>query len=265
MTEPAIPVDASTVILVRHGQPVGTPWECYMIRRPVRSDFAADVYVFPGGKVDPEDRNPSLARHVHLDAWLDLSAEGGDEARALRVAATRELFEEVGILLAGDDHGPVRTELLETAEYETVRQDVIAGRVGFDDFLLRHNLTLELDMLHPFARWITPRELPRRYDTRFYVALLPGSQVPQPDRSEAPEGLWVSPNEALRRHDSATFPLVFATKMNLERMARYRSPEQLIASVAPVDLEPVTPQRVQRGGREMFLMPGDEGYAEPSP
>ena len=104
---PVEPVDASTVILVRHGEPVGSPWQCFMVRRHVRSDFAADVYVFPGGKVDPEDADPALLRWVEGHPSPENQPEGAEVWRALRLAAVRELFEEAGVLLAVRQDGAV--------------------------------------------------------------------------------------------------------------------------------------------------------------
>jgi 8-oxo-dGTP pyrophosphatase MutT (NUDIX family) len=97
---PVQPVEAATVILVREPSDPSQRWECFMVRRHVRSDFAADVFVFPGGKVDPADRDPGLLEVLATDQGVENDDAGGPARLRLRVAALRELFEEAGVILA---------------------------------------------------------------------------------------------------------------------------------------------------------------------
>jgi 8-oxo-dGTP pyrophosphatase MutT (NUDIX family) len=260
VSQPVRPVDAASVILVRHGQPVGSRWQCFMVRRPVRSEFAADVFVFPGGKVDAADRLPDAARYVREHPG-PLALEDEETRLALRLAALRELFEEVGVLLATRDAGGLlRFAGEDEGRFALYRRRLQAGELSMLDLARAERLCFAADRLHPFSRWITPEPLPRRYDTRFFVAYLPDGQEPLHDARETVDSVWISPKDALDASRQGEFPLVFATEKHLERMARYPSIEQMIASVAPAGLEPVMPRIVQRGGETAFLLPGDEGY-----
>jgi 8-oxo-dGTP pyrophosphatase MutT (NUDIX family) len=260
MTErPVQPRDASTVILVRRGQPVGEPWQCFMVRRHVLSDFAADVFVFPGGKVDEGDYDERLAMYVVGHPAIDGAGDGLSTWRALRLAAVRELFEEAGVLLATRD-GDLADLSGHQEQYSRLRQELQSGDTTLLEMAQSQGLRYPLDRLHPFSRWITPEPFTRRYDTRFFVAYMPPHQEPLHDALETTDSVWIAPDKALEEYSAGRFPLVFATEKHLERMARYRSIEDLIASTAASDLEPVMPKVVEDGGTERFLIPGDPGY-----
>lgn len=258
---PVQPVDASTVILVRHGEPVGSPWQCYMVRRHVRSEFAADVYVFPGGKVDAVDAEPKLLERVDSEPRPLEHGESRERWLALQVAAIRELFEEAGVLLArAAEGGLVRCQAGGGQRFDECRREMHEGNITFLDMLTDEDLRLAADRLHSFSRWITPVDLPRRYDTRFFVAEMPHGQVPLHDSRETTDGVWIAPQDALDRSRRGEFPLVFPTEAHLKRMAAYRSIEQMIAETSEADLQPVTPRIVRKGDETSFLLPGDEGY-----
>lgn len=221
-----------------------------MVRRHVRSDFAADVYVFPGGKVEGADRSPPGEALVEGDGLL-----------RLRVAAARELFEETGVLLARGKTGDELSSLhLDPKRLERYREQVHAGTISLFDVLHAEGLRLAIDRLTPISRWITPESLPRRFDTYFFLAPLPEGQEPLHDAVETTDGVWIEPAEALARFWGGDFPLVFATQKHLERLARFASPQELAATVSARDLDPVMPRIIQRGEETLFLLPGDEGY-----
>jgi 8-oxo-dGTP pyrophosphatase MutT (NUDIX family) len=240
------PVDAATVILLRDA-PTGP--ECFMVRRPIKSDFAADVFVFPGGKIDPADRPTG-------------EQEGEATEHALRVGAIRELFEEAGVLLASRDGTPLRLEDDEAERFAGLRRQVLDGEVDFRDMVRLEGLNLALDDLVPFSRWITPEGSPRRYDTRFYLACMPEAQTPLHDARETVASVWISPSEALRQYEKGDFPLVFATEKHLERMARFSAMQDLISGITPADLAPVMPRVVRDGDELSFLLPGEPGYED---
>jgi 8-oxo-dGTP pyrophosphatase MutT (NUDIX family) len=246
---PAVPVDAATVILVRDAPAAGRKWELFMVRRHVRSEFAADVYVFPGGKIDAADRDSAL--EPFLDARLSSDVP---DAPAFRVGAIREVFEEAGVLLTTGST-PLDGDLI-----DSFRSSLRRGEIGLKEIAPSANLRLAVSRLHPFARWITPVSMPRRFDTWFYVARFPAGQTPWHDEVETVDSLWISPDEALRRYRNGDFPLVFVTEKLLERMARYRSIDELIGSVTASDLQPVMPKVVERDGLRTFLLPGEPGY-----
>jgi 8-oxo-dGTP pyrophosphatase MutT (NUDIX family) len=182
---PIKPRPAATVVLLRGSD----PWEVLMLRRPGGADFAPGAHVFPGGSVHAEDRLL------------------GDP---LRGAAVRELFEELGILLARGPRG-----MAGEPEAERIRLRLSHG-VSFPTALKEAHLEPALDGLSYFARWVTPEQLRRRFDTRFYLALLPAGQDVHPQPGEVEAWSWVTAEKALADPD---FTMVFATRRVLEMLA----------------------------------------------
>jgi 8-oxo-dGTP pyrophosphatase MutT (NUDIX family) len=260
MSRPVEPVEAATVILARHGVPTGSPWQCFMVRRHIKSEFASDVFVFPGGKVDEADRSADSARFSIGHPGPEW---GGDEDhwRAIRLAALRELFEEAGVLLAqGRDGRTLHLAGPVNGRYQQYRRALHTGEISLVEIAEREDLIFALDALHLVSRWITPESFRRRFDTYFFVAYLPAGQQPDHDQRETTESVWITPREALERAAAGEFPLVFATEKHLERMAQFASVEEFIASAATADLRPVMPRMVRNGEDVRFLIPGDEGY-----
>lgn len=250
---PVIPALASTVILLRD-TPAGP--EVFMVRRHVRSEFAADVYVFPGGKVDEGDGLPAPHRE---DAGNVRSSSV--DFYMVKQAAVRELFEEAGVLLAYEPDGlVVDTTRDEMGEYDRWRRELHDGDVGMQQFAADRGLCFAHDLLHAFSHWITPVNLPRRFDTWFFAARMPDRQQSLHDAVETTAGAWVRPGDALRRSRDGDFPLVFATVKQLERLARHSTVANVFAGVTLHDLEPVTPKMITDGAETRFLLPGDPGY-----
>ena len=256
---PVRPVEAATVIMVREPSDPSQGWECFMVRRHVRSDFAADVFVFPGGKVDPADRDPGLLEVLAADDGAENWGAGGTAWLGLRVAAVRELFEEAGVILAREIAVGGDTELLAAAR-SLARSNLQSGSLTMLQVAREFGWCLDIMQLHPWSRWITPDTLPRRYDTHFFVARLPADQEPLHDAIETTDSLWISPADALERSERGDFPLVFATEKHLKRMVRYSTIDELIASTTRADLEAVMPRIIERDGTTAFLLPGDEAY-----
>jgi 8-oxo-dGTP pyrophosphatase MutT (NUDIX family) len=259
---PVPPVDAATVVLARQTEPAGSGWECFMVRRHVRSDFAADVFVFPGGKVDPADRDMAVGDVVTESPEFANPANGGDVTeRALRIAAIRELFEEAGVLIAQTPDGnAARLEGDAAGRFAEYRRRMQAGTLSMIELARGEGLQYPVARLHAISRWITPESFPRRFDTRFFLTAMPEGQIPIHDTYETTESIWIAPAEALRRYQEGTFPLVFATEKHLERMAKYGSINALATSVTARDLDPVVPKPVEIDGETHFLLPGDDGY-----
>jgi len=261
--------DAATIMLVRDALADGGPaLEVCMLRRHLDSDFVGGAYVFPGGKVDDEDRTAAAEEACASRSDAEASAMLGVEAGGLAfwVAALRECFEEAGVLLAyqgegvGDD-AVVASDPATLARLAAVRAALNAGEIPFLEACRQAGLRLATDRVHYFSHWITPEPAPKRYDTRFFVAALPAGQVPVHDDHETVDTVWVRPADALARAKAGEFDLIFPTMKNLEAIARFETSGALLAAAAAVERVPTVLPRVvvdDRGFR--ILLPGDPGY-----
>jgi 8-oxo-dGTP pyrophosphatase MutT (NUDIX family) len=189
---PVRPRPAATVVLLRH------PFEVYAIRRVPTMAFAAGMYAFPGGSVDPRDEtaHTAWAGPSTVD-WAGRLGLSEDRARGVVCAAVREVFEESGVLLAGPDPSTVVGDV-SGAEWEAARIALLNREVGLADLLASRGLVLRSDLLAAWSRWITPEFEPRRFDTYFFLARLPENQVTRDVGGEADHALWAVPDELLR-------------------------------------------------------------------
>jgi 8-oxo-dGTP pyrophosphatase MutT (NUDIX family) len=195
-TQPVIPRDAATVMLLRPAVG-GTGMQVYMLRRRSTMAFAPGAFVFPGGSVDPRDAEIE-AGWAGPDAaeWGRMIDAPADLARALVCAAVRETFEESGVLLAGPTEATVVADT-RGEDWEADRAALLARSVSLAGLLRRRGLVLRSDLLRPWARWVTPVTEERRFDTRFFAAALPAGQRARDVSGEADEADWVEPGEAL--------------------------------------------------------------------
>jgi 8-oxo-dGTP pyrophosphatase MutT (NUDIX family) len=187
--------------------------------------------VFPGGAVDPRDETvlPGWAGPTPVD-WatrLDLPEA---TARAVVCAAVREVFEESGVLLAGPDASTVVRDVSGDA-WEAARVALVGREVGFAELLAARDLVLRSDLLVPWSRWITPEFEPRRYDTHFFVALLPAGQVTRDVGGEADRTVWARPADAL----DGRFALMPPTQHTLTTLAAYGSLDDVFGAARERD------------------------------
>jgi 8-oxo-dGTP pyrophosphatase MutT (NUDIX family) len=244
MNDP-IPVrPAATVLLVRDGE---SGLEVFMVVRHHKIDFASGALVFPGGSIDAGDHA------IAVDYASRGAATGLDERdRLSRVAALRETFEECGVLLArprGSDQGLGAHELGGKSQ----------GR-SFGELIAAENLELALDALIPFAHWITPPILPKRFDTRFYIAAAPPDQIAIHDGSESVDSVWISPAEALKAADAGTYTLVFATRLNLQMLARSADVASALAAARARRIVTVEPVAAKTETGLTMRIPIEAGY-----
>jgi 8-oxo-dGTP pyrophosphatase MutT (NUDIX family) len=118
--------------------------------------------------------------------------------------------------------------------------------------------------LVPFARWITPIGLPRRFDTWFFLARADALSAPvelRVDDSEIVAARWVSPRMALQ--DGR--PLAFPTRKNLERLAAFPTIDSLLAAARSEPVEPIQPQIVHHDGAPAIIVPGSSEAPEREP
>lgn len=220
---PVEPRPAATVVLLRASP--GGP-EALLLRRHRRSGFAADAWVFPGGVVDAEDRDPELAHLLDGPTPAEWAARLGlaDPAEAVGyvAAALREAFEETGILLArwdrvGDRHAHPRESL------EVARRALLGGVVGLRGVAVGNGLRLSGGQLLYLAHWITPEPEPRRYDTRFFVARVPGDAECVHHEGEMVDARWMPPSEAVEAFRWGEMKLLPPTVHTLRRLAELGS------------------------------------------
>jgi 8-oxo-dGTP pyrophosphatase MutT (NUDIX family) len=211
---------AATILIVRDG-PDGL--EVLMVERHANIGFAGGALVWPGGKIDPADFDAGW-----LDAATGLTDHEEDE-RAARVGAIREAYEECGLLLATRNGTPVGEQALSLTN---MRQRVDKDASLFQPLVRGHGLTLSTHDLHPFARWIPPPALHKRFDTRFYLTAVPQGQAPVQDGTEAVDIIWIRPRDALAQLAAGTRKIIFPTARNLELLALSNSVEQAFTDLA---------------------------------
>ena len=227
---PLVPRPASTLILTRD---TSTGLEVFMMQRTHQAVFMPGYFVFPGGAVDPADTSASMLARCQGIEGLDLSCALAleQDGLAYAVAAIRESCEEVGLLLAYDAQGDYVqiAEPGDIAYYAGLRERLYTGQLTFADVFQQRGLTAAIDQLALFSRWITPVGLPRRYDTRFFVAAAPERQIAVPDGQEAIDHIWVAPTTALEQGRQGAFTLSEPTMRTLEDIAAFTTTEALIS------------------------------------
>lgn len=221
-TGPPVPArPAATVVLLR---PHADTFQVYVLRRASTMVFGG-LYAFPGGTVDPSDRPDTI--RADWPARLGVPTE---EAHAVVGAAARELFEETGILLAGPlaepDHTAAATD---GVDWETDRAAVQRRELTMTELLAGRGMRLRDDLLLPWARWITPDFEPKRFDTWFFVALLPESQTARDVSGEADRTAWIT------IEDTAGLPMLPPTRRTLDQLAACKTIPDVVAASAHRD------------------------------
>ncbi|MED5553198.1 MAG: hypothetical protein VX785_10940, partial [Actinomycetota bacterium] len=243
-----------------------------MLKRNARSIFVGDMWVFPGGAVDPEDGTPEADAVV--DGLTDIDASkclGIDQGGiAFWVAALRETFEEAGILLARTPGDPELVDLSHSdteTRFSTYRDGVNAGEVDFVSMIRQQGLVLDGSGVHYVSRWVTPLGPPRRYDTRFFVTAMPEGQQPLHDDDEAVHHEWIRPVEALALNDSDEMLMMTPTISMLDRLSRYRNAAEAISAAEDNDENHDETVRIRYGieGPGRIAWPEDPDYEQADP
>ena len=243
MATEAVARPAATILLLRDG---AKGLEVFMVVRHHAIEFASGALVFPGGRV--EDSDHALADRV-----------GGT---AFQLAAIRETFEECGVLLARTTGAElvIDAEILSRVETQH-RAALNAGAVEFGAILDAHGLAPATDLLVHYAHWITPANQPKRYDTHFFLAEAPAAHVAAHDGHEAVDSLWISPQDALTGTEEGRYKLVFATQMNLAKLARHATVAEAIDAARAFPVVTVQPRAVKIDEtRRELLIPIEAGY-----
>lgn len=243
--QPPVARDACTVCLLRD---TDAGPEVFLMRRTRSMAFAAGMHVYPGGALEDADALVPLAGRVDLaEVGARLSS---DHPAALIAAAARETFEECGVLLAlsaaGDGAVPT-AGLVPDAD----RDDVAEGRRAFADVLAVYDLVVDDAALVPFAHWVTPEVEDRRFDTRFFAAVLPAGQHAAQLGGEADRVAWWRPADALAEAYAGRMAMLPPTLATLETLAPFASAAEAVAAVRLLPVEPLLPHPFPAGGGEV--------------
>ena len=247
-------IAAATILLVRDAPTL----EVLMVQRHHQIDFVPGALVFPGGKAAAEDSDPAWA--AHCDGF------GGDLVQlSLKICAIREAFEESGVLLArpADARGAGKT-LANFAQTEAIalnREAIEKGCASFLEAVATAKLVLALDALTTFAHWITPKTMPKRFDTWFYIAAAPSDQVAACDGREAVDACWITPGDALRDAQEARRKIIFPTRLNVEMLAESATVASALDAARGRRIVTVEPVIVREEGAMVLTIPAEAGYS----
>jgi glyoxylase-like metal-dependent hydrolase (beta-lactamase superfamily II)/8-oxo-dGTP pyrophosphatase MutT (NUDIX family) len=252
--QPAVhAVPAATVVLLR---PSRDGLEALLTHRPTTMAFAADMHVFPGGRVDPDDADAALAKRSVQEADAAAGALGGEvdpgDALAFHVAAIRELFEEAGVLLADTLSDRVRVR--------EARSALVRGETTFHDVAEALDMRLRTDLLVPLSRWVTPVGFARRFDTRFFAALMPDGAEATFESGEVAGHTWLRPTDALAAMADGRLAMWLPTSTTLQQLEQATSIEQIREHLAPGSLGSVDVERLSPDVTRI-VMPAGGGVA----
>lgn len=258
------PRASATVVLLRDEPQNGL--EVFLLRRHTSSAVLGGAYVFPGGKLDEADCTPD----VH--AFLDTSAQvlhgtlgepdlPAHKAAGLYVAAVREVLEECGVLYARSN---AAQDLAHDAPQRQLWQQALHGGQGFVQVLQAAGLRVDTQHLAPWSRWITPLQpsvTNQRFDTRFFVAVLPQGQHPIHDNIEAIDSVWLSPLEALTRYWAGGLPLAPPQIMTLVSLLSHACTASVLNLAKQRTPPKVLPETFDDAGVRTLCYPGDPRHS----
>ncbi|GGX65273.1 NUDIX hydrolase [Streptomyces fructofermentans] len=259
---PVTPRRAATVMLLKDTD--STP-AVHMLRRRASMAFAGGAYAYPGGGVDPRDDERQIRWAGPTRAWW-ASRLGVDEtsAQAIVCAAVRETYEEAGVLLAGPTPDTVVGDTTGD-EWEADRAALVAREASFAEFLDRRGLVLRSDLLGAWTRWITPEFEPRRYDTWFFVAVLPEGQRTRNASTEADRTVWIRPADATDGYDRGDLLMMPPTIATLRQIGEYATAAEALGAAPGRDMTPVLARARLEEGEVVLSWPGHDEFTKHIP
>lgn len=265
----SIPIRSAATVLILADKP---DLQVLMLKRNARSIFVGDMWVYPGGAVDPEDATAEADAVVEglTDTEASESLQVDQGGIAFWVAALRETFEEAGILLA---RNPGDEQLVDLSlpdlerRFNIYRAGVNSGDIDFVDMVRREGLVLDGPGVNYVSRWVTPLGPPRRYDTRFFVTAMPDGQQPLHDNDEAVHHQWIRPAEALALNEADEMLMMTPTVSMLGRLTRFENSAQAIAAAAGNTENEDEMVRIRYGveGPGRIAWPDDPDYDDADP
>ena len=213
----ATPRPAATILLVRDSQ---QGMEVLMQQRHQSAPFGAGAWVFPGGKLEPQDRLACWQQQTDLSpSCAQRQLVTATDARAFYLAAIRETLEEAGVLIAHQ-----ASAALAQQGQQFLRQQPDQ----FFAFCRQHQIQLATSRLLYFSRWVTPEHFPLRFDTRFFLASWPADQVVVQDDGEVFKSQWVSPQSALDNWRQGQWSLLPPTYHSLQKLLAFADAQELL-------------------------------------
>ena len=256
MTTPIKP--AATVILMREAEESG--FEIFIVKRSSRSSFGS-LYVFPGGKLDPEDTERDLYACCEGMNDEEASARLGIENDGLSfwIACIRECFEETGVLLTNPNDSLIQ----EYEKLSSLRKQLNNKEISFKHLCISESLRLRTNNIVPCAHWITPAIEPKRFDTRFFLAKVNAKQLASHDGFELTESFWIKPKDALVKLKEGKMNMILPTISNIEQLAEFSSAFEAFnyfEGLGNNAIESILPKFVKQDGKWVGFLPGEEGY-----
>lgn len=255
--EGAAPRPATTVLLLRPSQPgdAASPLEVFMVVRHHQIDSFSGALVFPGGKLEEADGAASLRARCGGADKID------DAELKFRVAGVREAFEECGVLLARKRG---QRALIGAADLKGIeerwRVKLAKDEASIVDMVEAEDLEIATELMTPYAHWITPTFVPKRFDTWFFLAEAPEDQVALHDGSESTDSVWIGAQEAIDEAKAGKRTLVHATLKNLELLAEGKTVAGAIAAASARKIVTVLPWVEEREGKRFLHIPEGAGY-----
>jgi len=255
--EASAPRPATTVLLLRPSKPgdAASPLEVFMVVRHHQIDSFSGALVFPGGKLEEADGAPSLRARCGGADKID------DAELKFRVAGVREAFEECGVLLARKRG---HKALIGAADLKGIeerwRVKLAKDEASIVDMVEAEDLEIATELMTPYAHWITPTFVPKRFDTWFFLAEAPEDQIALHDGSESTDSVWIGPQEAIEEAKAGKRTLVHATTKNLELLAEGKTVAGAISAASARKIVTVQPWVEVKDGKKFLHIPEGAGY-----
>lgn len=253
---------AASVLLLRDSaEPPGGVEVLMIVRAERAGDNRSGAAVFPGGMLDPGDRSSHHlclgADDAQLSARFGLAGGGLDYA----VAALRECFEEVGVLVACQPDGAAFDSVAHHAELHPWRERLNAGQGSLAELCATFNIRLDMRGLAYYSHWLTPPGMPKRFDTRFFCMLAPERLQPEVDGTETTSLRWTTPAVALAPDSGLT--LMPVTRRTLQNLAQFSTARAAFEHAkAQIHIPLMMPRVAMLRGKRHVVLPDDLAYAE---
>jgi len=174
------PKDAAAIILLRQDTDPANP-EVFWVKRSDKLAFLGGFHAFPGGQIDAED------------AEVEVRNAPNRETATMISGAARELFEELGVLVARGG------ETLTKGQRVSLLDDLESKRMSWPALLKHYELYLDAGDFTYVGRWVTPPFNARRFDTWFFLVKCPPKQEPNVVAGELASGEWLPARDAYDR------------------------------------------------------------------